>query len=70
MDESLTERIDQVQQERAAFLEAMRESIRREARRYAADGQLMATWRDGHVVWVDPVTHLEVLQSEPIATAQ
>ncbi len=59
MFESRNDRIDRMIRERGTLLESMRESVRREARRHAAEGLLMSAWRDGQVVWIDPLTHQE-----------
>lgn len=48
------------------LLNAMRVSVREATKRYIVAGELMSTWKDGRVVWVDPVTLMEVSQDQPV----
>ncbi|MDX1967052.1 MAG: hypothetical protein SFV23_07775 [Planctomycetaceae bacterium] len=66
MSETASERIDRVMREGTELLNAMRVSVREATKRYIVAGELMSTWKDGRVVWVDPVTLMEVSQDQPV----
>lgn len=55
-----SERIDEVFRDPLKVKAAIELGIADAARQYAQAGELMASWRDGKVVWVDPVTFVEV----------
>ncbi len=67
MSETPSERIDRVMREGTELLNAMRVSVREATKRYIVAGELMSTWKDGRVVWVDPVTLKEVSQDQPVS---
>lgn len=54
--EQINQRVDEVFSNPKRIERAFAASAADVARRYAADGLLMAVWRDGAVQWIDPVT--------------
>jgi hypothetical protein len=64
------DRIDDVFRDPLLVKSAIELGIADAARRYAQEGQLMASWKNGRVVWVDPVTYQPVECDETQTEAQ
>jgi hypothetical protein len=63
-------RIEQVFQDPWKVKEAIEHGVADAVRHYAHAGELMAAYRDGKIVWVDPVTFAEVRVNSEVAVAQ
>ena len=56
--------IDEVFEDGRAIDEALKEAARDARRLHKALGNPMATWKDGHVVWVQPEDIVVDMESE------
>lgn len=54
------ERIEEVFRDPQIIKAAIEKGIEDAAKEHAHAGRLMASWKDGKVVWIDPVTFAEV----------
>lgn len=62
------DRVSRMFREPQELAQAVRESVRAVVREYAAAQLLMPGWRNGRIVWVDPVT-LQETEARPRANA-
>jgi hypothetical protein len=60
------QRIEDVFRDPMVVRDAIERGIADAARSYAQNGELMAAYRQGKVVWVDPVTFAEVSVVTPV----
>jgi hypothetical protein len=58
--QEVNQRIEDVFRNPQLIKEAFEKGIADAAKQYAYAGQPMASWKNGKVVWVDPVTFQEV----------
>jgi hypothetical protein len=64
--QEVNQRIEDVFHNPQLIKAAFDQGIADAAKQYAQAGRLMASWKDGKVVWIDPVTFAEVETNEAL----